>query len=113
MEVFLANGENFIENNDGKYFYYKVGVPIEEIDEEPPTVTAQILQDNLSFSIPDALTKDDTQKAYVEAPSEYNEKDAKESIQKTQSNSDLIVCPHCNSKIKKTWSTCPFCGKNV
>ncbi|MBD3193995.1 MAG: hypothetical protein GF317_03000 [Candidatus Lokiarchaeota archaeon] len=24
---------------------------------------------------------------------------------------DLKVCPHCNSQIKKMWSTCPICGK--
>jgi hypothetical protein len=113
MEVFLANGENFIENNDGKYFYYKVGVPIEEIDEEPPVVTAQILQDNLKFSIPDSLIKDETQNIFVESQSEYNEESAIDSNQKTHSNSDLIKCPHCNSKIKKNWSTCPFCGKTI
>jgi hypothetical protein len=26
---------------------------------------------------------------------------------------DLKVCPYCNSRIKKMWSICPICGKNL
>ena len=31
----------------------------------------------------------------------------------TQVDPELKVCPYCNSKIKKMWSTCPICGKNI
>lgn len=31
----------------------------------------------------------------------------------TQKDVDLKQCPHCNSKIKKMWSTCPICGKRI
>jgi len=31
----------------------------------------------------------------------------------TQIDPDLKICPYCNSKIKKLWSTCPICGKNL
>jgi hypothetical protein len=30
IEVLLAHGEKVIENNEGKYFYYEVGIPIEK-----------------------------------------------------------------------------------
>ena len=105
MEVFLVNGENFIENNEGKYFYYKVGVPIGEIAEEPPKLTAKTLQDNLKFSIPNALT--------AEAQSEYDTESEISNKSEGQTDPNLKICPQCNSKIKKNWNTCPFCGKNV
>ena len=31
----------------------------------------------------------------------------------TKIDPELKVCVHCNSKIKKMWSTCPICGKNI
>jgi len=31
----------------------------------------------------------------------------------TQIDPDLKICPYCNSKIKKEWSTCPICGKDI
>ena len=31
----------------------------------------------------------------------------------TQIDPDLKICPYCNSKIKKLWSTCPICGKDL
>lgn len=105
MEVFLANGDNFIENNEGKYFYYKVGVPMGEIEEEPPQLTAKALQDNLTFSIPNALT--------AEAQSEYDTESEISNKSEGQTDPNLKICPHCSSKIKKKWNTCPFCGKNV
>ena len=30
IEVLLAHGEVVTENNEGKYFHYEVGIPIEE-----------------------------------------------------------------------------------
>ncbi|MBY8987553.1 MAG: hypothetical protein KGD61_03785 [Candidatus Lokiarchaeota archaeon] len=36
IEVLLAHGEVVIENNEGNYFYYKVGIPIEESEANPP-----------------------------------------------------------------------------
>ena len=31
----------------------------------------------------------------------------------TKIDPDLKVCSYCNSKIKKMWSTCPICGKDL
>ena len=31
----------------------------------------------------------------------------------TRIDPDLKVCTHCKSKIKKMWSICPICGKNI
>ncbi|MFX1395029.1 MAG: hypothetical protein ACFFAH_15860 [Promethearchaeota archaeon] len=104
IEVYLANGEKFIENNDGNYFYYKVGVPLEETDEEPSQSEAQIIQDNIKESTSEPQT----------VIGAKNEGDATIfGKPQTQIDPDLKVCPHCNAKIKKMWSTCPFCNGKV
>ena len=34
IEVILIHGEQIIENNEGNYFHYKVGVPIEDLEKD-------------------------------------------------------------------------------
>ena len=31
----------------------------------------------------------------------------------TEIDPELKICPYCQSKIKKMWSTCPICGKDI
>jgi hypothetical protein len=31
----------------------------------------------------------------------------------TKIDPELKICTYCNSKIKKMWSICPICGKNL
>ncbi|RLI67474.1 MAG: hypothetical protein DRP02_14405 [Candidatus Gerdarchaeota archaeon] len=47
IEVYLNNGEKIVENNDGKYFYYKVGTILGEKTKErerPPKSTIKVEQ---------------------------------------------------------------------
>lgn len=101
LEVYLENGVKHIENNDGNYFFYRVGVPLEETKEELSHSEAQRIQNNINVSDQEPKTIEQERE-----PSLFGEA-------QTQIDPDLIVCPHCNSKIKKMWSTCPFCGGNV
>jgi hypothetical protein len=41
IEVSLAHGEKIVENNDGKYFRYKVGLPEEHLEKEKDQPTEQ------------------------------------------------------------------------
>ena len=113
IEVNLVNGEKFIENNNGNYFYYKVGIPIEESMESPPQSEAEMIQSNIKSSSfePEKFKK-------IQEGLQYN-KDQSEKTQtifgaaQTEIDPNLKICPHCNSKIKEMWSTCPFCGNKV
>ncbi|MFX1256450.1 MAG: hypothetical protein ACFFAN_01195 [Promethearchaeota archaeon] len=104
IEVYLASGEKFIENNDGNYFYYKVGVSTDESEEKPPESETQLIQENITRS--------------TQIPRDYNEiikqdqTDNEIIYGKPQNNfnSDLKVCPRCSSKIKKIRDSCPICG---
>jgi len=65
---------------------------------------------------PDKIFQSKT--AYIQpprTPAEYRAVDNLTIFGKpqTQIDPDLKVCPHCNSKIKKMWSTCPICGKAI
>jgi len=134
IEVLLAHGEIVIENNDGNYFYYEVGIPIEESE-----VDRQILQQTTLKSeyneLPEVAEPNRKLKEIISEssvlPSQIyiNDKDIQPSQQpkryrvednvtifgklQTQIDPDLKICPYCNSKIKKLWSTCPICGKNL
>jgi len=144
IEVCLEDGERIIENNDDKYFFYKVGVPIGEAEKEPPKQQSQALKE----SIKEAPIKPKMyHKPPIEAPKqkthvtremveqstiipqdqikapEIPEVESTEEYISNQStifgrpqtkiDPELKVCIHCNSKIKKMWSTCPICGKNL
>ncbi|TXT58976.1 MAG: hypothetical protein BAJALOKI2v1_270004 [Promethearchaeota archaeon] len=151
IEVLLENGNQIIENNEGKYFYYKVGKLEEESISEPSKKEAQQIEKNISESLQDKkdyytpkdVSKTTDQSMQVQEPIilEKNEKTANvEPLEPTQEVSEyediedsseeekeltifgkpqtevdpeLKVCPHCNSKIKKMWSTCPICGKHL
>jgi len=51
----------------------------------------------------------------TQAPKYYEPEDNLTIFGKPQTEIDpnLKICPYCNSKIKKEWSTCPICGKDI
>jgi len=159
IEVILVNGEIIIENNDGNYYDYKVGFPLEQTEKEPikeevKMKKAQILQTPervQDYNLPTEKKVDSTgkltkqmfvkstmipQKSHQikDQPIKTSDKDSKISMVKppkkpmeykiedsttifgkpqTQIDPELKICPSCNSKIKKMWSTCPICGKQI
>jgi len=113
IEVNLANGDIFVENNEGKYFYYKVGAITEESENISPELDTELIQENIAK---DGLTPQDyekVQKRSIDAQRENNRTRSIFGKLQTQKDPDLLVCPHCNSKIKKMWSICPFCGGRI
>ncbi len=113
IEVSLEKGETFIENNNGKYFYYKVGSSIEENEIEPPESESKLIRDNITDShIPPQDYNKDLKTVYDIKPGTNNTTTIFGKPQ-TQVDPNLKLCPHCNSKIKKMWSKCPLCGKDV
>ena len=128
VEAYLQSGEKVIENNEGKYFYYKVGAPITEIQEEhPPKEDAQAIQENITrqqtspqepaqaLESPQTKSEEPSTPQEVPEPEEYEPDDDITIFGKpqTRKESDLKICPKCKSKIKKMWSTCPICGNEV
>ena len=171
IEVILIHGEQIIENNEGNYFHYKVGVPIEDLEKDQQISKGKIVnhaktQLNKAVNEYDEVLEDFTisktpitndlvqkppkpQPEYFKPKSESNANSKKEMIDnstgisqifitkpsiqpsqhpkeysaednitifgklQTKIDPDLKICPHCNSRIKKIWSTCPICGKNL
>ncbi|MFW9825152.1 MAG: hypothetical protein ACFFE4_19580 [Candidatus Thorarchaeota archaeon] len=141
IEVYLEGGERVIENNDKKYFYYKVGESVGEPEEKP----SKIERDEIKEKIREAeINPQEYSREYIESQTSApritreiikpsTEIPLKPSKSATISNKpqkspekltifgnpqttidpDLKVCVHCNSKIKKIWSTCPICGKDL
>jgi len=171
IEVILIHGEQIIENNEGNYFHYKVGVPIEDLEKDHKISKGNIVnhakkqlnedineykEDLEDFTISKTQITNDlvqkppkTQLEYFRPKSESNtnsikdlrdnsagkshifinkpsmqpsqhpkENSAEDNITifgklQTKIDPDLKICPHCNSKIKKIWSTCPICGRDL
>jgi len=141
IEVYLENGEIVIENNDDKYFYYKVGVSVGEPEEKSSDLERNTLKEKIKEKEikPQRYAKDPdishepsphlTRKMIPPAtqiPQEPIKSNAIDNSPQPLSNNltifgkpqtridpDLKVCTYCNSKIKKMWSTCPICGKNL
>ncbi len=126
IEVLLAHGEKIVENNDGKYFRYKVGLPGEHLGNDEGQSTESIeksnveLEDELDKIIFDEsiqlseLHLNNQNNVPPPQPKEYHIDDTTTifGTLQTQIDPDLKVCPFCNSKIKSLWSTCPICGKD-
>lgn len=157
IEVTLVNGEKVIENNEGKYFFYKVGMSLEETEnkesssvateyetpkELPPKpklplehehkenatpLPQKIFKPKKRVVKPDSFPIKDISEPLFniqlktpivqppQTPTEYKAEDTVTIFGKPQTQIDpnLKICPYCNSKIKKMWSTCPICGKEV
>lgn len=114
IEVSLENDEVFIENNNGEYFYYKVGSSIEENEMIPSETESQLIQDNVKNV--EAIPKDFGPHLDIDNNDKKQEVNSVSSIfgkPQNQRDPDLKICPHCNSKIKNMWGVCPLCGKNV
>ena len=126
IEVLLAHGEKIVENNDGKYFRYKVGLPGEHLGNDEGQSTESIeksnveLEDELDKIIFDEsiqlseLHLNNQNNVPPPQPKEYHVDDTTTifGTLQTQIDPDLKVCPFCNSKIKSLWSSCPICGKD-
>jgi len=127
IEVLLAHGEKIVENNDGKYFHYKVGVPVEHLgnEEDQPTESIEKSKVELEDELDNIIFNDSIQLSELHVnkqsdvpppqPKKYHVDDTKTifGTLQTQIDPELKFCPYCNSKIKKMWSTCPICGKNL
>ncbi len=148
IEVLLAHGEKIVENNDGKYFRYRVGLHAEYLGKNKGKSTENITSSseyqNSIVSNQTAEISEGIEGSQVELENELEKIIYDESFQlselyinnqnhvqppqpkeyqventttifgtlQTQIDPELKVCPFCNSKIKKMWSTCPICGKN-
>ena len=139
IEVLLAHGEVVIENNEGNYFHYEVGIPIEESQAnrdilkktavpseyneksevtksaiEEPNLRIQEKLDDSSIQ-PSQISINNKNIQSPQQPKSYSIEDNVTIFGKlqTQIDPDLKICPYCKSKIKKLWSTCPICGKNL
>jgi hypothetical protein len=141
IEVHLEDGEKIIENNDNKYFYYKVGSSVGEPEEKPSELERNEIKGKIKGKeiAPQNYTKDPVishipvphvTKKMIKPSTEIPQKPVKPATSNTSpqhsSNNltifgtpqtkidpDLKICTHCNSKIKKMWSTCPICGKDL
>ena len=149
IEVLLEHGEKIVENNEGKYFHYQVGVPVEPLRNDKGQSTEDIThssEDQTSMVTNQAAEySEHIEKSKVEFEDELDKIISDESLQlserhinnqsdvlpsqpkkyhvddtktifgtlQTQVDPELKVCPFCNSKIKKMWSTCPICGKDL
>ncbi|MFW9937656.1 MAG: hypothetical protein ACFFD5_08400 [Candidatus Thorarchaeota archaeon] len=142
IEVRLENGEKVIENNEGKYFFYKVGATLEETERQASSLNNHIKEEapltpEYSMSKKSAIEQPNVQNEKYFSPNEtkvspltkklvkvqppqntpieYDVKSNKTIFGKlqTQVDPDLKLCPYCSSKIKKMWSTCPICGKSI
>ena len=138
IEVYLEDGERVIENNDNKYYYYKVGITVEEAEEKPSETERKKIEEEIKKSPikPQKYYKELKEpKSYVTKKMiEQSTKIPEEIIQSSQvidsetllSNNitifgkpqtkidpELKICSYCNSKIKKMWSICPICGKSL
>jgi len=139
IEVLLAHGETVIENNEGNYFYYEVGIPIEdsvanrqlpkqgtitsEYNEKQEVRKNSITDPNLNIreklrdsSVP--LSQIYVNNKDIQPPQQPKKYSVEDNVTifgklQTQIDPELKICPYCNSKIKKLWSTCPICGKNL
>ncbi len=139
IEVLLAHGETIIENNEGNYFHYEVGIPIEdsevnrqlpqldtvtsEYNEKPEVHKNSITEPNLNLQENLRDSSAPLSQIYInnkdiqppQQPKRYSVEDNVTIFGKlqTQIDPELKICPYCNSKIKKLWSTCPICGKSL
>ncbi len=141
IEVYLEDGEKIIENNENNYFYYKVGVPIGELEVKPTEIESQVLKENIKEIpiIPQEYypTPKESIKPKTYITREMVEQSTRTLVENVKTTStplsqdqnpenitilgkpqtiidpDLKICTHCKSKIKKMWSTCPICGKSL
>ncbi|MBY9007164.1 MAG: hypothetical protein KGD63_10435 [Candidatus Lokiarchaeota archaeon] len=135
IEVSLRNGEKITENNEGKYFIYRVGTseieePRELTKEErkepkkdiPPRSKEYFIPNNESVSKQNTIynkeinNENEFAPEYIENPKEFF-KDTKDltifGLPQTEKDPDLKICPNCQSKIKKMWNICPICGHRI
>ncbi|MBD3212185.1 MAG: hypothetical protein GF311_06200 [Candidatus Lokiarchaeota archaeon] len=136
IEVELIDDEKIIENNEGRYFIYRVGsvdrekaepaskeqkIPSSEPAQKSITSTPTSPKEYFQPDTPESPEHDQTPPVdFSKGATEYME-NSKNSSQKsptftifgepqTEKETDLKLCPGCNSQIKSLWSVCPICG---
>ena len=116
IEIYLTNEEKIIENNEGKYYYYKVGGSLGEIKDDPPQVGLKAIIDNIKQ--PTTIPQEYDNSLVEQTPQNLTKQQKLEGMtifgkRQIRVDQELKICPHCNSKIKKMWSICPICGNKI
>ena len=134
IQVYLENGEIIVENNEGNYFFYKVGMPIEYTEQQDRAIASNTFKYNnkpkITSNSPTFESREKKGEIYStnldiepfptkiqppETPKEYHSEKNRTifGIPQVEIDPDLKKCPYCNSNIKKMWSICPICGKSL
>ena len=139
IQVNLANGEQIIENNNGQYFYYKVGAPIEHFEESQNFQQQDSIKEVHKYDYEQEVSPIESRPTteeinyfkpkepepsapnlppQINPPSNPIHYDTEKNFTifgkpQTEVDPDLKTCPYCQSKIKKMWSTCPICGRDI
>ncbi|MBD3350912.1 MAG: hypothetical protein GF364_05440 [Candidatus Lokiarchaeota archaeon] len=119
------NGNEFMEDNDGEFFYYHV---VDDMADESelgaPEIAKEAEYDQASTpkeieeKIAEDIEEEEEEPVQIEGPKfeqpeQYNPLTSGVKftpLQNIKRDKNLRECPNCKSKIKKDWSACPICG---
>ena len=135
IEVLLAHGEKIVENNDGKYFRYKVGLPGEFLgnnegrstesippssEYKPPKVTDQSAENSESVEKPKVELEDELDKIIFDESIQLselhlnNQRDVPPPQPKKYHVDDtLTIFGTLQTQIDPNLKVCPYCNSKI
>ena len=135
IEVLLAHGEKIVENNDGKYFRYKVGLPGEFLgnnegrstesippssEYKPPKVTNQSAENSESVEKPKVELEDELDKIIFDESIQLselhlnNQRDVPPPQPKKYHVDDtLTIFGTLQTQIDPNLKVCPYCNSKI
>ena len=134
IEVLLAHGEKIVENNEGKYFRYKVGLPVDKLESDKVQPKEKIPQTSVQSSIEtNKLTEnsESIETSNLELEDEFDKKNLDKSIQlselhitnqsdipppqpkKYDSDNTTTIFGTLQTEIDPELKVCPYCKSKI